>query len=180
MKFSSNIAGSLNADKRQAGGGLQTIMNWHLFFAEGVTKVHQSAAAEPLLDCKSANELANPYTWVDATESVYFLICKYKGIVALASTISESPIGTHKLRLSQPNRRAHSPDHSGPLPSPSPQALAVVQDASVLVSNRPAWCFTWWKYQKLQYPFLSIDKKMGKKLSNQYGKYNERYTTNRN
>lgn len=67
---------------REEGGGLQTIMNWHLFLAEGATKVHQSAVAEPILDCKSANEQANPYSCVDAAESVYFLICKCKGIFA--------------------------------------------------------------------------------------------------
>lgn len=99
MKFSSNITGSLNVDTRQAVGGLQTIMNWHLFFTEGVTKVHQSAAAERILDCKSANELANPYSWVDATESAYFLKCKYK------------------------TWQACSPDHAGPLFSPSLQHL---------------------------------------------------------
>lgn len=157
MKFSSAITASLNADMREAGGGLQTIMNWHLFFTEGVTKVHQRAAAEPILDCKSANEQANPYSCADATESVYLLIRKYKAVVALASTIGKSPVWTHKPRLSHPNWRARGPDHGGPLPSPSLPALAAVQDASVLVSNGPAWYLTWGKHQIFEYPFLSID-----------------------
>lgn len=106
MKVSSNIARSLNADTRQAGGGLKTIMNWHLFFTEGVTKVHQSAAAETILDRKSVNELGKPYSWVDATESVYFLMGKYEGSAALASTISRSPTWTHKARPSHPNWQA--------------------------------------------------------------------------
>lgn len=139
MKFSSNITGSLNVDTRQAGGGLQTIMNWHLFFTEGVTKVHQSAAAEPILDCKSANELANPYSWVDATESAYFLICKYKTCEPAALTT-----------LAHCSR-------------PPCNTCSVVHDALVRVSNRPAWFLTWRKCQIFEYPFLSIDKKMEKK-----------------
>lgn len=135
MKVSSNITRSLNADTRQAGGGLKTIMNWHLFFTEGVTKVHQSVAAETILDRKSVNELAKPYSWVDATESVYFLMGKYEGPTALASTISRSPTWTHKARPSHPNRQAWL---WCPLPSPSLQALAVVQGALGLESHQHA------------------------------------------
>lgn len=66
-------------------------MNWHLFLSEGITKVHQSAAAETVFDHKSVHEQTKSYSWVDATESVYFLIGKYKGIAIPASTISRLP-----------------------------------------------------------------------------------------
>lgn len=155
MKFSSNI--TLNVDTRQAGGGLQTARNWHLVFTEGVTKVHQSAAAEPILDCKSANELANPYSWVDATESVYFLTCGNKGMVDLASTMSGSPVWTPKPRLSHPNTWARSPDQLARCSPPPCNACSVVQDPPALVSNRPAWCLTWRKSQIFECPYLSVD-----------------------
>lgn len=167
MKFSSSITGSLKVATRQAGGGLQAVMNWHLLFTEGVTKGHQGAAAEPVLDCESANELANPYSWVGDTESVYFSsesIQRY----CCPCDMSKLPIWTRKPRLSHPSRRACSPDRGGPLPPPSLQTLAMEQGASVLISNRQAWYLTWWEYRIFEYTYKNMDKKNEKKNSNQY------------
>lgn len=150
---------------RQAGGGLQTIMNWHLLFTEVVTEVHQSAAAEPFLDCKSANDLANPCSWVGDAESVYFSNEQIQRYYCPCD-ISTFPAWPWKPRLSHPKRPACSPGHGGPVPSPCLQALAVVWDASVLISNRKARYLTWWEYQIFEYPYKNMDKKMKKILIN--------------